>query len=354
MPWRLTIAVVLALVVPSLLVPGGAAGGSARTATERGGRPDPVLTSGAVGDPSVARTATGRVVVATGPLAPRARWEQGSGWRWTSRPALARLPGWAREGHVWAPDLARVAGRWVLYFAAPVAGLGRNRRCIGVATAPTAFDRFRPVGNRPLVCHRRADTPLALDPVPGTTGLPRKGVIDPSLFVDADGSPYLLYKTDGQPSSIRLLRLGRRGLAPAAGARSRELIRHRAVVENPVVVRRGDTYHLLTSVGPWDRCGYREVARRSTNLTAWDGSRSEVLLSRRSTDGLCGPAGADVLTVGRRKLLYFHGWAVDGTTRPPQPPFRAGHRGPSARRVLYGARLAFDGGGPVVGRHLRE
>ena len=343
MTWRPTLAAAalgLALTAAVLPAPSSAAD-----------RPEPVLSSGRVGDPSVVRTKTGLVVVATGSLAPRARWEKGEGWRWI-RPALARLPRWARDGDVWAADLGRVGERWVLYFAAPVAGLGKNRRCIGVATAATAFDRFRPVGRRPLVCHPRADTPKALDRVPGDKGLPKRGVIDPSLFVDADGSPYLLYKTDGQPSSIRLLPLGPRGLAPAAGTVSFELLRNDRVVENPVVLRKGEAYHLFTSQGPWDRCGYRQVWRSSTDLADWSAATSEVLLSRASTDGLCGPAGGDVLTLGRRKLLYFHGWAVNGTTTPPEPPFRAGHWGPAARRVMYGARLSFADGIPEVTRYL--
>ena len=342
MRWRRAlVGVLLLLSVAASLLPAAA----------RADRPDPVLSSGRLGDPAVVRTATGLVVVATGPLAPRARWEKGEGWRWT-KPALARLPGWARPGDVWASDLGRLDGRWVLYFAAQAPGLGVNRRCIGVATAPTAFDRFRPVGRRPLVCHRRADTPRALDTVPGDKGLPKRGVIDPSLFVDDDGTPYLLYKTDGMPSSIRMLPLGPRGLAPAAGARSSELLRNKAVVENPVVLRKGDDYHLFTSQGPWARCGYRQAWRSSTDLWSWADVESEVLLTRASTDGLCGPAGGDVLTAGRRTLLYFHGWAVNGTTRPPKPPFRAGHRGPDARRVMYGARLSFTDGIPEVARYL--
>ncbi|KAA1427626.1 family 43 glycosylhydrolase [Nocardioides antri] len=313
--------------------------------------PDPILTTDRTGDPSVVTTRNGKVMVATGPLLRRARWDAGEGWRWI-RPALRRLPRWAKDGDVWAADLARVGDRWVLYYAAPVRGLGKGRRCIGVATAPTAYDAFRPVDERPLVCHRRAATPPAHDTVPNAPGLPRRGVIDPSYLVGEDGTPYLLYKTDGVPSSIRMLPLGPRGLGPAAGATSSELVRADWVMENPVILRRGAFYHLFTSEDIWSKCSYRTVWRRSADLATWPLRPRRVLLSRVTTGGLCGPGGADVLVVDGTPLMYFHGWVRNGTTVPPDPPFVAGERGPAAQRVLYGAKLRFRDDVPSIARYL--
>ena len=321
--------------------------------------PDPILTSERSGDPSVAKTRNGRVLVTTGPLLRRARWDPGNGWRWI-RPALSRLPRWAIDKDVWAADLARVGDRWVLYYAAPVRGLGKGRRCIGVATAPTAYDLFRPVDARPLVCHARARTPRAWDTMPGSAGLPRWGAIDPSYFVDPStgsgqaGKPYLLYKTDGRPSSIRLLPLGPAGLAPAAGATSSELVRADWVMENPALLQRGGYYHLFTSEDVWSKCSYRTVWRRSTDLGTWSRRPRRVLLSRATTDGLCGPGGADALVVDGRPLLYFHGWVLDRDLTPPDPPFVAGPPGRRAHRVLYGARLRFVEDVPVVVRYLNH
>lgn len=320
------------------------------THESRAAYPDPVLTTAPVGDPSLVRTGRGTVLVATGTLVPRARWDRGKGWRWT-RPALRRLPSWARAGGVWAADIARVGKAWRLYYSAPVAGLGKDGRCIGVAVAPSAYARFRPVGRRPLVCPPRARTPDALDQVPGGEGLPKRGIIDPSLFVD-DGRPFLLYKTDGIPSSIRLLPLDARGTAPRKDERSRELLRSDGVVENPVMLRHDDDYVLLTSEGDYSRCTYRETWRRSPSLTDWSAAARQPLLSRRSTGGLCGPGGADVLETTDRTTIWFHGWVREGTTRPPEPPFWFGHRGPRARRVLYGAALRMVDGGPAIGRWL--
>jgi arabinan endo-1,5-alpha-L-arabinosidase len=313
--------------------------------------PDPILTTEKSGDPSVVETLNGRVMVTTGPLVRRARWDPGEGWRWIS-PALARLPRWAVDDDVWAADLAKIDGRWVLYYAARVKGLGKGRRCIGVATAPTAYDDFRPVDARPLVCHARAHTPLAWDTVPNAPGLPRKGVIDPSFFLDDDGTPYLLYKTDGMPSSIRMLPLAPGGLGPAPEATSSELVRANWVMENPVMLRRGAFYHLFTSEDIWAKCSYRTVWRRSTDLATWPTRPRRVLLSRATTGGLCGPGGADVLVTDGQPLMYFHGWVTDRTTTPPGPAFVAGAHGPRAHRVLYGAALRFTKDVPSVARYL--
>lgn len=339
-------ALALALLAAAALVGPAPAGAALAT------YPDPIITTERSGDPSVVETLNGRVLVTTGPLVRRARWEQGEGWRWIS-PALSRLPRWAVEDDVWAADLARIGDQWVLYYAARVRGLGKGRRCIGMATAPTAYDDFRPVDARPLVCHRRADTPLAYDTVPADApGLPRRGVIDPSYFVDDAGTPYLLYKTDGRPSSIRILPLGPRGLAPAEGATSSELVRADWVMENPVVLQRDGFYHLFTSEDIWSKCSYRTVWRRSADLTTWPTRPRRVLLSRATTEGLCGPGGADVVVVDGRPLMYFHGWVRDDNLAPPGPAFVAGVQGPRAHRVLYGALLRFADDVPAVARYL--
>ena len=314
--------------------------------------PDPILTSEKSGDPSVVETLNGRVLVTTGPLVRRARWDPGEGWRWIG-PALSRLPRWAVQDDVWAADLARIGDQWVLYYSARVRGLGKGRRCIGVATAPTAYDDFRPVDARPLVCHRRADTPLAWDTVPDAPRLPRRGVIDPSYFVDraAARRTSSTRPTAGRRRSASC-RSARAGWRRPRAATSSELVRADWVMENPVLLQRGGYFHLFTSEDIWARCSYRTVWRRSTDLATWPTRPRRVLLSRATTDGLCGPGGADVLVADGRPLMYFHGWVLDSNLTPPDPPFVAGPPGRPAHRVLYGAALRFTDDVPVIARYL--
>ncbi len=211
---------------------------------------------------------------------------------------------------------------------------------------------FSPVGGRPLVCPSYAGTPLALDPLlPRDPTLPRAGVIDPSVFRDADGSAYLLYKTDRVPSSIRLLPLSQRGTRPRDGATSVELFRSPGVMENPVLTRRDAGYVMLLSEGDWTRCSYRTVWRRTTTLLDWSLAEAGVLLDEGA--GLCGPGGADLADVGGRDLLFLHGWTCHRTTRPCEGTAKWDQRRRARGvRALYAARLGWDGGLPVVARWL--
>jgi hypothetical protein len=299
-------------------------------------------------DPAVVATRTGLVGYSTGERVPHA-WSRSAGGRWQPGGAvLTRHPRWAAEGGIWAVDVARVRGDWLLYYAVPVDGIVEHGRCIGVARSASPRGPFRPVGRRPLVCPSYADAPRALDPMlPRDRTLPRAGVIDPSVFVDADGSAYLLYKTDRVPSSIRLLPLSASGTRPRGGEESHELLRSPGVVENPVLTRRAGRYVLLLSEGDWTRCGYRTLWRRSAALLDWSLAEEGVLLDKAS--GLCGPGGADVVVAGGRDLLFLHGWTCHGTVRPCEGRAKWDHRRRArGLRALYAARLGWEGGLPVV------
>ncbi|GAA1947317.1 hypothetical protein GCM10009798_02960 [Nocardioides panacihumi] len=306
------------------------------------------LVNGDVPDPSIAQTKNKHyVVVGTGDQVLRMSSTNGRRWRLAS-PALLTRPTWARTtGSVWASDIVRLRGRWVLYYAAPVRGLSSAGRCIGVAVAGNPTGHFRPIGTGPLVCPPDARTPPASDPVldPGHAEptLPTTGAIDPSLFQGPSGT-WLLYKTDGRPSSIRIVPLAPNGLQVAG--RSRPLVVSSGVVENPVMLKRGRFYYLFDSVGDYTRCSYTTVFRRSPNMLSWPGP-GRTLLSKANT-GLCGPGGADVLVSGRGTTatvsLYFHAWVCRGSGRPCKEPFHAWDGQEDYRRpvrALYGMTLRF-------------
>ena len=183
------------------------------------------------------------------------------------------------------------------------------------------------------------------------------GAIDPSFFLDTDGTPYLLYKTDGRPSSIRILALTPDGLHPAPGAYSQELVNNAGVLENPVMVNRGGRYYLFNSFNDYARCNYATVYRTSTSLLDWSHSRSRVLLNRRKTHGLCGPGGADVLTKPRGTVMYFEAWTCQRSWRPCGRAFwsySSTWQRKHPVRALYAVKLAFSSAGTVsVKRYLR-
>ncbi|HSU02721.1 MAG TPA: family 43 glycosylhydrolase [Nocardioides sp.] len=306
-------------------------------------------------DPAVVATPAGLVAYATGDRVPHA-WSRDADGPWRRGPSLlTHRPSWSREGGVWAVDVARVGGRWLLYYATPVRGMGEHGRCIGVARAGSARGPFRPVGAAPLVCPSYARTPAAQDPLlPRDPTLPRAGVIDPSWFRDADGSTYLLYKTDRVPSTVRAVALTADGQSVQPGATSVELVRAAGVLENPVLVRRPEGYVLLASEGDWTRCGYRTSWRRSASLLDWSAAEAGLLLDA-DTSGLCGPGGADLVEGrGGRTLVFLHGWTCRDTALPCAGRGKWDHK-PQARgrRSLYAATLGWVDGVPEVSGWLR-
>ena len=284
--------------------------GGARLITFRdrvlGGQP--VLSYRGAADPTVARYAGGWVAISTGPGAPRAVAPQPGG-PWQNIPsALTIQPSWALSGRYWASDLVEVNGVWLLYFTAEVAGLGLDGRCIGVATAADPTQSFVP-DERPLVCPKGAAAPRAYDRIKRRgRDMPKGGVIDPDYFRDRGGRGYLLYRTQGKPSSIRAVKLPRSGRPGTGSKRSTELVSRRGVIENPTMIRRGKQYVLLTSEGEFGECHYKTTYRRSTTLTDFSRAKRGVLVDTRKS-GLCGPGGADLgRGAGGEPMIFFHAW----------------------------------------------
>ena len=302
-------------------------------------------------DPAVVATPTGLVAYSTGDLVPHA-WSRRDNGRWQRETGvLTKRPSWSRDGGIWAVDVARVAGRWLLYYAAPVRGIGEHGRCIGVARSASARGPFRPVGRSPLVCPAYANAPQAQDPLlPRDPTLPRAGVIDPSVYVDGAGAAHLLYKTDRTPSTIRLVALTDNGQGVRPGEVSREVVRSEGVVENPVLTQRPQGWVLFLSEGDWTRCTYRTLWLRSTDLLNWAAAETGVLLDEDTTK-LCGPGGADLVEVpGRPKArLFLHGWTCHGTDLPCEGRAKWDHR-KKARgvRAMYAATLSWSSGLPQV------
>ena len=306
-------------------------------------------------DPAVVASGAGLVAYSTGDRVPHA-WSRSAGGPWRRGPGLlTHRPSWSRDGGIWAVDVARVQGTWLLYYATPVRSLGETGRCIGVARAESARGPFRPVGRRPLVCPSYARVPTAQDPLlPRDPTLPRAGVIDPSFFRDADGTPYLLYKTDRLPSTVRIVALSPTGQSVARGATSLELVRSAGVIENPVVTQRPEGYVMLLSEGDWTRCGYATRWLRSVTLLDWVAAETALLLDDDST-GVCGPGGADLVEgSGGRTLVFLHGWTCRGTDLPCVGRGRWDHKPRQrGRRAMYAAELGWVGGVPEVTGWLR-
>ena len=301
------------------LLTAGSAGAVPAPGTAR-----PLVWERDVADPSVVEYYGGYLATGTGPFMPRVR-SSGARRPWQELPpAMTVFPTWVLPGDQWAPDLHRTAsGTWVLYYSALVAGLAPGGRCIGVATATTAAGPFTPSGDAPLVCPPRVGAVPAEDELlDRPTDLPASGAIDASVFEERDGRLYLLYKTQGSPSSIRMVPLTPDGLHVAPGKRSRMLLRSPGIVENPTLVHQGSHWVLFTSEGWYGDCDYRTTWRKSRQKWSWR-ARSVSFLGPVIT-GLCGPGGADVVVPrgGGKARIFFHGWVCAGTREACPRDFR--------------------------------
>ncbi|KAL5432521.1 hypothetical protein PMIN07_007736 [Paraphaeosphaeria minitans] len=167
------------------------------------------------------------------------------GWtRFKKSPLLAiREATWAGQmasgsSGLWAPDvMRRTDGKYVMYFAAQDKQK-ISQHCIGGAIADTIEGPYHPV-NDFHQCNRTAN-----------------GVIDPAWFKDADGSQYIVYKTEIPANFLEIREVASSG--PAEGVRwignAVQLLRVNGQgfsdgnnIEAPYLFKRGGVYFLTYS-----------------------------------------------------------------------------------------------------------
>jgi beta-xylosidase len=266
--------------------------------------------------------------------------------RW-SAPAevmpASHFPEWIDRNHpqVWAPEVMRIAGRYVLYFNARHRTLTRTelppegprvlqRHCLGAAVADRPEGPFTGVPE-PLVC---SEFP--------------HGVIDASPYRDGD-SLYLYYKDDGNccgpGSAIWVQGMSPDGLA-ALGAPTRLVASNDSpgrednwewkVVEAPTMVRRGNHYYLFYTGNHFGNrnysVGYLRCATPRGPCT--DPGENPILWSHLETD-LIGPGHQAILDQGARTYAFFHGWNRDPDRQRDQGPFK---------RCLYVSQVSWTAG----------
>jgi hypothetical protein len=220
--------------------------------------------------------------------------------------ALPQLPPWAAPGRTWAPAVGRGDGEWVLAFSAHHRASGRQ--CIGVATATEVAGPYAP-RPEPLVCDVEAG-----------------GAIDPSFVTGVDGTPWLLWKADGNccglPTRIWSAQLtsDRTALAgQPAPLLDADLPWEEGLVEAPSMARVGDRWLLLYSGNRFEDARYAIGA-------AWcltPGGPCTKIGDPVLASGLdhAGPGGAEVVRGAKAPpTVVFHAWEPgttdrDGSTR---------------------------------------
>lgn len=232
---------------------------------------------------------------------------------------------------VWAPTVAFLRDRWVAFAAIRESG---SRFCIYRAESSTALGPFRTSPSTPFVC--------ASDP---------NGSIDPDLYVDLAGNPYLLWKSEGvpgsQPTRIWSRRLNSVGSAWASGSRAVKLLettqawemsdtRTRAgVVENPSMVLYKGRHYLFYSGNEFRTSAYGQgYATCSGPLGPCSKRTLHGPIGGLSGTGRWGAGGGDAFVDDRgRLLLQYHAWdrsggqAAGGVRKPHTAHFEASGSG---------------------------
>lgn len=229
-------------------------------------------------------------------------------------------PAWAANGkRNWAPELHRVGDSFVVYYTTVN---GADVLSVGAAHADAPLGPYTDIGG-PLVEH-----PL--------------GVIDAHYF-DDDGTPWLLYKIDGnsqgKPTPILIRQLAADGLS-LVGPETTLLVNdgqswEGGVVEAPWLVRRGDWYYLFYSGNVYDHRYRTGVARSQALLGPYARHGAPILTNN---ERWVGPGHGSVIDVGGLDYFVYHAWTNkgDGT-----------HKGDAGRSDLVD-RIVWEGGWPKI------
>jgi hypothetical protein len=239
--------------------------------------------------------------------------------------ALPKLPKWAVPGETWAPSVLQIGGQYVLYYSATVRGTGGGELCVSAATATQPQGPFADTSAGPLACQ----------PSLG-------GSIDPSPFTDANGTPYLEWKTNGaagHPAQIWSQPLNGTGTALTGLGPSLLLSADQGweggVVEAPDLVLNAGRYFLFYSGNNWDTVDYAVgVASCRGPLGPCTEPWSRPILTSDAHE--FGTGGETVFTdVSGSPWIAFHAWLPNEVGYPHS-------------RELYLRRLSFSGTEPVV------
>ena len=226
--------------------------------------------------------------------------------RWTAvGNALPAPGGWvssrSRGRGLWAPSVARVGQGWTAAYSAQAGSVrGERHNCIGLARGSSPTGPFRPTGEP--ICY----------------GVAQLGVIDPDVFVDEGGTPWLLWKFSGivdqRPAGIFVRKLRRDGTGFAEGAETRELLTledawEAPTIENPSMIQfRGVTY-LFYSGNRWENGDYATgyaICAGPAGPCARPENGSPFLTTANT--GHPGPGGASAFEHDDSLRLLYHAW----------------------------------------------
>jgi len=220
----------------------------------------------------------------------------------------------ALGGHYWAPEVAERGGRWWMYYSVGHADAGHSLR---VAVADNPLGPF-------------VDCDVDLTPN-------ERFAIDPSPFLDVDGTEYLFYARDvldgdriGTMLAVDVLetptRLRGEPLTVLRPSHDWQLFeRGRSkygrvcdwyTLEGPFVVHRGGRYWCFYSGGSWQRASYAVgVASAPHPLGPWREPSPSRRLLETVPGHVIGPGHNSVVLHPSGDVIVYHAWDARLTAR---------------------------------------
>ena len=190
--------------------------------------------------------------------------------------ALPTLPSWTVAGFQWAPSVwARPDGTFVLYYSTPAT---QPLDCLSKVTNPGCVTTTH--GANTAMCISRATSSSPSGPFVDDSSsaficpTAQGGAIDPSIFVATDGTPWLLWKADGDccnlPTHIYSQQLSADGLSTVGPPH--ELIGatqawEGGLVEAPSMVQSGNTFWMFYSANLWGTPNYSIGIAKCASVT---------------------------------------------------------------------------------------
>jgi hypothetical protein len=241
--------------------------------------------------------------------------------------ALPELPPWALKapGFTWAPSALARRDRYVLYYTTRDAVSGFQ--CISRALSSTPEGPYLDDSSQPLVCQVASNAPFC-------------GSIDPSPFVDSDGRPYLLWKSDENSARCRtapriwaqaLTDDGLNLVGPAQTLLAVDQHWEDTIIEAPSMVLYGGRYLLFYSGNHYDTGNYAIGYATCPNLFGLCTKATLGVPYLTSVGAMGGPGGQEMFQDGEGAVwMAYHAWTT------PKTSYRAG-----GARSLRLARMTF-------------
>lgn len=247
---------------------------------------------------------------------------------------LPAMPLWARAGFTWAPEVTTWddGQSFVMYFTAR--DDASDKQCIGTATSTSPEGPFLSDAEAALICQ-----------------LDQGGSIDASAFRDDDGTPYLLWKNDGNCCGydvyLYLQQVSPDGLS-LVGEPVRLLTNDQpwegTLIEAPTLWKHDGRYYLFYSANSYAGADYAIGYAVADTITGpYTKPLSEPLFATDFGVGAAiGPGGQDIVLDDEGETwLIYHSWNGDASFRrmnldqlvweDGQPVIQGPNPGPQAR-----------------------